>query len=86
MNCYLNYAITAWASTNKNKLQAPYRHQTHAANTINFKEKFTSAKPRLERIINAMLLYEMNIFQSLCNNRKIPSNFKHIYTLKPPPR
>ena len=35
------------------KLQALYRHQKHAARIINFKDKFTSAKPLLEQI-NAM--------------------------------
>ena len=42
INCYLNYANIAWASTNKSKLQALYRHQKHAARIINFKD--TSAK------------------------------------------
>ena len=60
INCYLNYANIAWVSTNKSKLQALYRHQKHAARIINFKDKFTSAKPLLEQI-NAMTAYEMNI-------------------------
>ena len=75
------------ASTNKSKLQALYRHQKHAARIINFKDKFTSAKPLLEQI-NAMTVYEMNIFQTLCfmylcKNENTPSIFKHIYNLKP---
>ena len=87
INCYLNYANIAWASTNKSKLQALYRHQKHAARIINFKDKFTSAKPLLEQI-NAMTVYEMNIFQTLCfmylcQNGNTPSIFKHIYALKP---
>ena len=87
INCYLNYANIAWASTNKSKLQALYRHQKHAARIINFKDKFTSAKPLLEQI-NAMTVYEMNIFQTLCfmylcKNGNTPSIFNHIYTLKP---
>ena len=87
INCYLNYANIAWASTNKSKLQALYRHQKHAARIINFKDKFTSAKPLLEQI-NATTVYEMNIFQTLCfmylcKNGNTPSIFKHIYTLKP---
>ena len=53
INCYLNYTNIAWASTNKSKLQAFHRHQKHAARIINFKGKFTSAKPLLEKI-NAM--------------------------------
>ena len=65
INCYLNYANIAWASTSKSKIQAFYHHQKHAARIINFKDKFTSAKPLLEQI-NAMTVYEMNIFQTLC--------------------
>ena len=63
--CYLNYANIAWASTNKGKLQALYRHQKHAERIINFKDKLTSAKPLLDQI-NAVPVYEMNIFQTLC--------------------
>ena len=49
----------------------------------NFKDKFTSAKPLLEQI-NAMTVYEINIFQTLCfmylcKNGNTPSTFKHIY-------
>ena len=87
INCYLKYANIASASTNKSKLQALYRHQKHAARIINFKDKFTSAKPLLEQI-NATAVYEINIFQTLCfmylfKNGNTPSIFKHIYTLKP---
>ena len=72
---------------NKSKLKALYRHQKHLARIINFKDKFTYAKPLLEQI-NEMTLYEMNIFQTLCfmylcKNGNTPSIFKHIYTLKP---
>ena len=48
VNCYLNCANIAWASTNKSKLQALYRHQKYATRIINFKDKLTSAKPLLE--------------------------------------
>ena len=73
--------------TNKSKLQALYHHQKHAAKIINFKEKLTSPKPLLEEI-NAMTVYEMNTFQTLCfmylcKNGNTPSVFKHIYELKP---
>ena len=56
INCYLNYANIARASTNKSKLQALYRHQKDAARIIYFKDKFTCAKPLLEQI-NAMTVY-----------------------------
>ena len=87
INCYLNYVNIAWASANISKLQALYRHQKHATRVINFKDKFTSAKPLLKQI-NVMTVHEMNIFQTLyfmylCKNGSTPSIFKHIYTLKP---
>ena len=44
INCYLNYAHIAWASRNKSKLQALYRHQKKAAKIINLKDILTSAK------------------------------------------
>ena len=85
-NCYLNYAIIEWTSTNKSKLQALYRHQKHAARILHFKDKFTSPKPLLEQI-SAMTVYEMNTFQTLgfmylCRHGNTPSILKHIYTLK----
>ena len=49
----------------QSKLQALYRHQKHAARIMNFKDKFTSTKPLHEQI-NAVTVYEMNIFQTLC--------------------
>ena len=87
INCYLNYATIAWTSTNKSKLQPVYCHQKHAARIINFKDKFTPAKPLLEQI-NAITVYEMNIFQTLCfkyicKNGNTSSIFKHIYKVKP---
>ena len=87
INGYLNFANMVWASANKSKLQALYRHQKHAAGIINFKDKLTSAQPLLEQI-NPMTVYEMNISQTLCfmylcKNENTPSIFKHIYTLKP---
>ena len=80
INCYLNYANIGWTSTNKSKLQALYRH--HAARIINFKDKFASAKPLLEQV-NAMIVQEMNIFQTscfmrLCKRGSTPSISKHI--------
>ena len=69
----------------KRKLQAFYGYQKHAEMIINFKNKFTSTRPLLEQV-NAMTMYEMNTFQTLCfmyicKNGNTPSIFKHIYTL-----
>ena len=82
INYYLSCAYKVWVSTNKSKVQALYRHQKHAARIINFKDKFTSGKPLLDQI-NAMAVYEMDIFKTLCfmylcKNRNTPSIFKHI--------
>ena len=87
INCYLNYTNIAWPSTNKSKLQVFYGHQNLAARIINFKDKFASAKPILEQI-NAMAVYEMNIFQTLCfmdlrKNGHTQSTFRDIYMLNP---
>ena len=48
INGYLNYANIAWATTSKSKPQTLYCHQKHVARIIDFKGKFTSAKPLLE--------------------------------------
>ena len=70
----------------KSKLQVLYRHQKYTARIINFKNKFTSAKPPLEQI-NAIRVYEMNIFRTLCfmylcKNGNTASISKHIYTTR----
>ena len=64
-NFYLNYSNITWASTNKSKLQALCCHQKYAVGIINFRDKFTSAKPLHEQI-KAIIVYEMNVFQALC--------------------
>ena len=64
----------------KSNLQALYQHQKHTA-IINFKVKFTSAKPLLEQI-NAVPVHEMN-FMHLCKSGNTSSILKLIYTLKP---
>ena len=71
----------------KSKLQALYCHQEHAARITNFKEKFNFPKLLLEQI-NAMTVYEMIIFQTLCfmylfKNENTSSISKHTYVLKP---
>ena len=39
INCYLNYANKAWASTSQSKLQALYNRQKHAARIIKFQRQ-----------------------------------------------
>ena len=81
INCHLNYANIAWASTNKSNLQALCRHQKHAARIINFKDKFTSAKPLFEQI-NTMTVDQMNIFRhsTLCIFEKIETHRQFLNT------
>ena len=54
-------------------------------NDHKFQKQITSTRPLLEQV-NAMTMYEMNTFQTLCfmyicKNGNTPSIFKHIYTL-----
>ena len=81
VNCYLNYANIAWVSANKSKLQALYSHQKHAARIINFKDKFTSAKPLLEQI-NTMTVYEVDIFRhsAVCIFVKMETHRQFLHT------
>ena len=65
-------------------------HKKDAARIINLKAKFTFVKPLLALLeqINAVAVYEMNIFQTLCfvcfcKNGNTPSIFKHINMRRP---
>ena len=53
IQCHVNYANIAWGSANKSQLEPLYRQQKHLARLINFKDRYTHAKP---------LLIDMNIF------------------------
>ena len=48
-------------STYKSKLEGRYRHQKHAALTINFKDKFTHAQPLLHGM-KALNIFQKNLF------------------------
>ena len=83
---YINYANIAWASTHKSKLECLYRHQKHAARLINFKNRFSHAAPLLKEI-NALSIYQLNVYNTLCFMFKCkynicPDIFNNIYTLK----
>ena len=88
IHSYLNYAIIAWASTNKSNFISLYRHQKHAIRIIDNKDRFTHMKP-LFKHANALTVYEINLFQILslifkCKNRTAQFVFHNLYTLKPP--
>ena len=70
----------------KSKLQTLYCHQKHAARIINFRDKFTHAKPLCEQT-NTFTVYEMNIHQALCfmclcKNGNASSNFQNVFKLR----
>ncbi|MBY0581189.1 MAG: hypothetical protein K2P53_05870 [Rickettsiales bacterium] len=86
IHCHLNYANIAWCSANKSKLEPLYRQQKHVARLINFKDRFTHARPLLleMKIFN---IYQLNVFNTLCFMYKCkinsaPVSFHNLYTLK----
>ena len=62
IQCHLNYANIAWASTYKSKLKGLYRHQKHAARIINLKDRFTHAQ-RLLHNMKALNIFQINLFR-----------------------
>ena len=80
---YINYAKITWGSTYHSKLKILYHHQKHAVRVINFKHKFSHAKPLL-REVNILSVYETNISQTVtfmfnCKTVITPSVFSDIY-------
>ena len=61
---YVNYCNIAWASTSRTKLDKILKKQKHAVRIIYNKDKFTHSKP-LMRDMNALNVYQINIFQVL---------------------
>ena len=59
---YLNYANTAWCSTNRTYLKKLQSHQKHAIRII-FREKCTYTKHIKEN--NILNIYQLNIFNNL---------------------
>jgi hypothetical protein len=87
IHSYINYANTAWGSTEKSKLKLLYRRQKHAIRIINYADRFTHTKPIFTemRLLN---LFELNIFKVLCfvylwRNNLSPTAFNSIFKLKP---
>ena len=60
----MNYANIAWGSTHKSKLLPLYRKQKQAVRAIFFKDKMAHRKPLFTEI-NALNLYQLNLFQIL---------------------
>ena len=61
---YVNYCNIAWASTSRTKLDKILKKQKHVVRIIYNKDKFTYSKP-LMRDVNALNVYQINVFQVL---------------------
>ena len=84
INCYVNYANTAWASTSKSKPEPLYRCQKHAARVIYHKVWYTQASLLLNDM-KALNVFKLNIFNILCFMYKCKQNlnppvFRNIFT------
>ena len=73
IHSYLNYGNITWGSTTKTNLTLLLRRQKHAARTIYFKDKFTHSKPLMVSL-NALNIYQLNIYQTLLFMYKIKNN------------
>ena len=86
IHSYLRYANITWGSTHKSKLMSLYRQQKHAARIIYYKDKLTHTKPLLKKL-NALDVYELNIFQTLIfmfktKHKLVPDIFHKLFTPK----
>ena len=64
IHSYLNYANITWASTNKTKLTKLLKLQKHACRIIYNVDKMAHTKP-LMILLNALNVYQLNIFQNI---------------------
>ena len=68
----------------KVNLMCYLRRQKHAARIINFKDRYTHAKPLLQNL-KALNIYQLNIYQTLLFMHKVkhstvPNVFKNVFT------
>ena len=73
IHSYLNYANIAWASTYQTKLKTVYYHQKHAVRIVFNQEKLTHSRPLL-RSLNALNVYQINLYQHLNFMHKVSNN------------
>ena len=66
----LNYANIAWTITHKNKLKKVQSKQKHALRTT-FNQSKTSSSEPLFLSLNVLIVYQINIFQSVKFMHKI---------------
>ena len=82
IHSYLNYANIAWASTYRTKLKTIHFHQKHAARIVFNEDKLTQSCPLL-RSLNALNVYQINLYQHLAfiyklNKNKAPLAFNEL--------
>ena len=70
---YLNYANIAWASTYQTILKTVYYHQKHVVRIVFNQEKLTHSRSFL-RSLNALNVYQMNLYQHLKFMHKVSNN------------
>ena len=75
IHSYLNYANIAWASTYFSKLKPINYQQKHAARTVFGEDRLTDSRPLL-RSLNALNIYQINIYQ----HANFMYKFKHSQT------
>ena len=73
IHSYLNYANIAWASTYQTKLKTVHYHQKHAVRIVFNQEKLTHSRPLL-RSLNALNVYQINLYQHLNFMHKVSNN------------
>ena len=73
IHSYLNYANIGWARTYQTKLKAFHYHQKHAVRIVFNQEKLTYSRPLL-RSLNALNVYQINLYQHLNFMHKVSNN------------
>ena len=70
---YINYANIVWSSTNHTKLTTLFSKQKQASRIIFNEDKQTAARPLMKKL-NALNVYQINIYQTLLFMHKIKYN------------
>ena len=73
IHLYLNYTNIAWASTYRTKLKTIHFHQKHAVRIVLNEDKLTHSHPLL-RSLNALNVYQINLYQHLAFMYKLNKN------------
>ena len=84
IHSYLNYANIAWGSTYRTNLRTIHYHQKHASRIVFNQDRLTHSRPLL-RSLNALNIYQINLYQHLkfmhkVKNNEAPVAFQEIFT------